>query len=281
MLNWERQGYPSGQIHDQIKAIADDRNSPETRLTLLTTLKQSLDSYEIDETEQEAPKKPPPKKAKWIKGKTTAFGRSFLMYMTPESEEKKTTQQNIPRTLLGAPPKHKYPFKIAYKLPFIAFPIGDGRTSDDTATLSGLLDTGGCCNMGWLGYHKVIAEQCPQLVEEFIELEEEKYETINIGGLKDGVTITHMIRYAIPFTDKGEQCYLTLGLTKDLPIDTLYGLGFQQDTKMKIDLGSKRVESAMLQASFKLTFKEPRRTNPDHVRSEERNTPKSLLIIDE
>lgn len=135
--------------------------------------------------------------------------------------------------------------------------------------------------MGWLGYHKTIAEQFPQLVEEFIELEEEQYETINIGGLKDGVVLTHMIRYAIPYTDKGEQCYLTFGLTEDLPIDTLYGLGFQQDTKMKIDLASKRVESALLQDSFQMTFKEPRRTNPDHIRSEERNTPKSLLTIDE
>ena len=135
--------------------------------------------------------------------------------------------------------------------------------------------------MGWLEYHQAIAEQCPQLVEEFIELEEEQYETINIGGFKDGVTLTHILKYAIPFTDKGKQCYLTLGLTRDLPIDTLYGLGFQQDLKMKIDLANKQVEPALLQASFKMTFKEPRRTNPDHMRSEERNNPKSLLTIDE
>ena len=135
--------------------------------------------------------------------------------------------------------------------------------------------------MGWLEYHQAIAEKCPQLVEEFIELETEQYETINIGGLKDGVALTHMIKYAIPFTEGGQQCYLTLGLTRDLPIDTLYGLGFQIDTKMKIDLASKTVESALLQATFKMTFKEPRRTNPDHVRSEERNNPKSLLTIDE
>lgn len=78
--------------------------------------------------------------------------------------------------------------------------------------------------MGWFEYHQAIAEQCSQLVEEFIELEEEQYETISISGVKDGVTLTRMIKYAIPFTDKGEQCHLTLGLTKDLPIDTLYGL---------------------------------------------------------
>jgi hypothetical protein len=183
--------------------------------------------------------------------------------------------------MLGAPPKEKYPFKIAYKLPFIAFPIGDGRTAEDVATLSGLLDTGGCCNMGNLTYHKAIGEQFPQFVDEMIGLEEERYKTINIGGLKDGVTITHMIRYAMPFIDKGQQCFVTLGLTDDLPIDTLFGLGFQQDTKMKIDFATRRVESAFLQRHFTITFKEPRQTNPDHIRSEANNTPKSLLTTEE
>ena len=135
--------------------------------------------------------------------------------------------------------------------------------------------------MGWLKYHKTIAEKFPQLVQEFVCLEDQQYEQINIGGLKDGVTITHMIKYAIPFTEKGEQLYLTLGLTEDLPIDTLYGLGFQQDAKMKIDFASRRVESALLQEYFDIEFKEPRRTHPDSVQDQERNTPKSLITTDE
>jgi hypothetical protein len=202
------------------------------------------------------------------------------MYMATD-QQKKASPSDGPRTMLGAAPKDKYPFKIAYKLPFLEFPIGDGRTSEDVATLSGLLDTGGCCNMGNYTYHKTIAEQFPQFVDEMICLTDRHYETINIGGLKDGVTITHMIRYAIPFIDKGEQCYVTLGLTDDLPIDTLFGLGFQQDLKMKIDFATKRVESAFLQRHFNLAFKEPRRTNPENIRSQENNTPKSLLTTDE
>ena len=135
--------------------------------------------------------------------------------------------------------------------------------------------------MGWLTYHKTIAKKFPQFVEKLTCLDEERYEQINIGGLKDGVVITHMIKYVIPFTEKGEQCYITLGLTNDLPIDTLYGLGFQTEAKMKIDFANKTVESAMLQESFKIVFKEPRRTNPDHVNYEERSTPKSLLTTDD
>jgi hypothetical protein len=239
------------------------------RMTLLSALKSSLNSFE--ESIEQVQKKPA-KKTRW-KGN----GRSFLMYMTPKED----TKHNRPLTLLGAPPRDKYNFKISFKLPFITFPIGDGRTSEDTATLTGLLDTGGCCNMGWLKYHKTIAEKYPQLVEELVCLEEEQYEQINIGGLKDGVTITHMIKYAIPFTEKGEQLYLTLGLTEDLPIDTLYGLGFQQDAKMKIDFATRKVESALLQEYFDIDFKEPRRTNPASIQDQERNTPKSLITTEE
>lgn len=271
MTNWEREGFPSKQVYDQIQVIADPKSGPDIRITLLTALKTELDGYDLAPSADHGDKKPAAKRGRWKSPKL-----SFLMYMKPQEETPK-----LPMTMLGAPPKEKFPFKISYKLPYISFPIGDGRTSEDTATLTGLLDTGGCCNMGWLQYHKAIAAAFPQFVEKLICLDEERYETINIGGLKEGVTITHMIQYAIPFTEKGEQCYLTLGLTEDLPIDTLYGLGFQVDAKMKIDFASKKVESALLQASFPLTFKEPRRTNPDHVRSEERNTPKSLLTTDE
>ena len=81
--------------------------------------------------------------------------------------------------------------------------------------------------MGWREYHQVIAEQCPQLVEEFIELEEAQYDTIGIGGLKGGVTLTHMMKYVIPFTVKDEQCYY-LTLARDLPINIYTDSGFSR-----------------------------------------------------
>jgi hypothetical protein len=200
--------------------------------------------------------------------------------MTPEQKEKQT--KTMPRTMLGAPPKKKHPFKIALDLPFLRFPIGDRLTKEGAAaTLSGLLDTGGCCNMGWLTCHRTVWEQHPQLAHSFTKLEEEQCEPINIGGLKDGVTLTHMIQCVTPCKENDERCCLTLRLTEDLPIDTLFGLGFQEDLKMKINFATKRVKSALLQASCQLTFKAPRRTDPDRVRSEEHNAPKHLLTIDE
>jgi hypothetical protein len=76
--------------------------------------------------------------AKWQGGKR----RSFLMHVKQHKPIKSVTQGG-PRTMLGAAPKSKHAFQIACQLPFIEFPIGDGMTSQDVATISGLLNTGG------------------------------------------------------------------------------------------------------------------------------------------
>jgi hypothetical protein len=148
---------------------------------------------------------------------------------------------------------------------------------EDVATISGLIDTGGCCNVENLACHKEISKQHPHFVDALVCLDEESYESVSIGGIKDGAVITHVNQCFTPFVNKGEQCSITLGLTEDLPIDTLFGLGFQQDTKMMINFGTRRVESAFLRRHFAITFKEPRQTNPDNVRLQSNNAPKSLL----
>jgi hypothetical protein len=94
--------------------------------------------------------------------------------------------------------------------------------------------------------------------------------------------MTHMVRHATPFVDKGEQCFITLGLKADPPIDALFALGFQQDAKMTIDFAIKRAEPAFLQKQFavtfkELTFKEPWRTKPESMSSQGNCMPKLLL----
>jgi hypothetical protein len=109
MTSWEQQGHPSQNVRDQIKAIADETNAPELRMTSLTTLKQSLDELQRNDPVMEEKKMPPKKKSKWKKGTKTrkpgngTFTRNFLLYMTPEQKEKQT--KTMPRTMLGAPPK--------------------------------------------------------------------------------------------------------------------------------------------------------------------------------
>jgi hypothetical protein len=259
--NWSRAGYPNQHVRDQFQAIANPTTSASTRRVMIATLSQELQDPEPTNNEsQDTPVK---------KRRSRRIARNFLMYSQPQVPP-------APKTFLGAPPLSRYEFKIAYKLPFLKFPIGDGQTSEDCATLSGLADTGGCCNMGWLPYHQEIARKYPHLVHEFVNLEEKQYENINIGGLQGGVALTHMIKYFIPYTDQGGGCVITLGLTEDLPIDTLFGVNFQTEAKMQIDLAGRKIWSGYFQDSYELEFKEPKRTNIAHVASQTDRHPKAL-----
>jgi hypothetical protein len=173
--NWKGHGCPSKKIQEQVLAIADNKNTPRTRVTLLASLKASLEACDL-ETEE---KKQPAKKARW-NGK----GMTFLMFMKPDTQALNQAKETNggPRTMLGSPPREKYKFKIAFKLPFIHFPVGDGQTLKDTATLSGPLDTGGCCNMGNLACHKETYEQHPQWKEsEMLSVASRLIWTLGIG----------------------------------------------------------------------------------------------------
>lgn len=131
--------------------------------------------------------------------------------------------------------------------------------------------------MGWLDYHKEVAERYPKLVAELIDLSQKRYEYIKIGGIEGSVQITHMIKYWIPYEERGEPSTITLGLTPDLPLDTLFGVGFQKETKMVIDLAGQKVESGYFQDRYDLEYKEPRRSDILSVAAQARNNPKTLV----
>jgi hypothetical protein len=266
--NWNRAGYPNQQMQDQFRAIANPDTSATNRRVMIATLTQDLQDSEATDDQETTPTK----KTR----RSRRIARNFLMYSQPQAPDDKTHQ---PKSFLGAPPLSRYEFKIAYKLPFMKFPIGDGATSEDCATLSGLADTGGCCNMGSLSYHREISQRYPHLVHEFVDLEEKRYEHINIGGLQGGVALTHMIKYYIPYTDRGGTCILTLGLTEDLPIDTLFGVNFQTEAKMQIDLAARKIWSGYFQDSYEIEFKEPKRTDIAHITSQIDQHPKALAAI--
>jgi hypothetical protein len=124
-------------------------------MTLWANLKTQLKSEDDDKK---------PTRTKKQKHKGGQGGQTFLMCVEPK--DPKETQSKNSMTLLGAPPKEQqHPLHVSWKLPFIDFPIGDGRTSDNSVNLSGLSDTGGCCNMGWLTCHKAVPTNTPNLLK--------------------------------------------------------------------------------------------------------------------
>ena len=89
--NWERQGFPARRVQDQIQAISNEKNTLHTRMTLLASLKDSLNDYNL-ETE------PGAKKVKWQGGRK---GLTCLMHMTWDPKQQGTRSK--PRSILGAP----------------------------------------------------------------------------------------------------------------------------------------------------------------------------------
>lgn len=156
-------------------------------------------------------------------------------------------------------------------------PIGRGTDEEDKSYLLGLYDSGGCCTMGWLEYHETIYKKHPHYVREFICLEESKFENIGIGGIKDSVAITHMIEYWMPYEDKGGNATITLGLTEDLPINTLFGLPFQIKAKMTANFNKQIVQSEVFHDTFKIEMKEPERS-PVASLEYKHQTPRVMLL---
>ena len=132
--------------------------------------------------------------------------------------------------------------------------------------------------MRWLHYHDTIAKTFPKLVEEYVNLEENLYETYNIGDIQGGVILTHIIKYKLPYSLNGIPCFLTLGLTEDLPLDTLYGVGLQRSMKLNLDLGNDVAYSGLFQQHYPLEFKPPRRSPLERIASQQLAPHKAFIL---
>jgi hypothetical protein len=69
-----------------------------------------------------------------------------LSHTTPKTASKPA---RIAESSFVGQPKHKYEFYLTTNLPFLQLPVGTGENYNNEAILSGLFDSGGCCNMGW------------------------------------------------------------------------------------------------------------------------------------
>ncbi|CAJ1937070.1 unnamed protein product [Cylindrotheca closterium] len=159
---------------------------------------------------------------------------------------------------------HQLNFLVNDMLAFLNFPIR--LNESNTANLKGLYDTGGCCNMGKKDYHLSIAKQHPHLVKQIFDLQKIRYAPIKIGGIKDSVEIDVIIKYFIPFENgQGENHTLMIGLTDDLPINTLCGLPFILKAKLVAQFYRNAVISNFFNQEFDLTLECPRLLPTEHV----------------
>ena len=75
-------------------------------------------------------------------------------------------------------------------------------------------------------YHQDIKEKFPEVVVELTYMEDTKHENFNIKGIKLGVESTHTTKYWISLEDKYGTPAITIGFSKEIPVETLFGLPF-------------------------------------------------------
>jgi hypothetical protein len=111
---------------------------------------------------------------------------AFIGYYKGRAEQQGKTQAMV---MYGMQEKGTFVFDISDKFPFMELMIGGGDDDANEAvhSLSRLLDSGGCCNMGWKDYHEKIFKNFPYVVANYFKLADKQFEDINIGGIKDGV----------------------------------------------------------------------------------------------
>lgn len=274
---WRQSGYPNRTMAALVKKLADPTTPENSTLTLLTELHSEMTDEGIGQGQQDRKRPADPNQplttTKKPEGRTTRrMGLNFFTY----PQEPRKIQTTAGSTFYGQP-KHKYEFHLTTNLPFLQLPIGTGEDTGNEATLSGLFDSGGCCNMGWLDYHKKAYEKYPQLIAEFTDLHESQYETFNIGGIKDSIEITHMIKYWLPYQHNGSMATITIGLSPDMPLDTLYGLPFQINAQMTADFANQTVTSKIFRAEFSIIMKRPERTPLESLDYPMAKIPKVLM----
>jgi hypothetical protein len=189
------------------------------------------------------------------KRKGTA-GLTFITFQLQQTQE----EQDKGLTFFNSDRQH-FQYDIAATLPHLFLPIGRGdEEGEGDAKLKGLLDSGGCCTMGHRPYFLLLKEKHPQLIKNHVHLQESRYENIRIGGLKGGIEITEMIELWLPFADAEGNSSLTLGLSEDLPITTLFSLPFQIKAKLTIDLAAPSAYSKVFRETFTVEMLKPKRT---------------------
>jgi hypothetical protein len=159
--------------------------------------------------------------------------------------------------------KKEYAVSLTERLPHLLFPIGileTGETLKHAATVCGIFDTGAGLNIGYLPYWASVYEEYPDLVAEFGKVDEEEFESLEIGGIDrngKGVHCSHFIVLNTPFTNNGARVTVRIALTEHTSCNLVFGLPFILKAKMIANLFDEYVTSSVFQTTFRLEYMVP------------------------
>jgi hypothetical protein len=121
-------------------------------------------------------------------------------------------------------------------------------------------------NLGDYAFHVAIKELYPSVVANWFDLNDMGC-PIKIGGVEekgDGITVTHVVVYWLPYMYKGEQARVAFGLAEDVATSALVGIGFLRSTKalMAFTGDDPELQLQAVGASLPLFFEPPTRRVP-------------------
>jgi len=164
-------------------------------------------------------------------------------------------------------PRPVMPVAIDMGLPTITIPMSS------TVSLSGLFDSCGSLNLGWLPYHLFLMSKCPELVNEFRYYDGyHPFQPIHLSGavcdpnqpISDCGKLTALIRYKTDLKEPdGTPITLSFALGPDVSANTIIGLPFLRQLKFITDYDEYTAFSKVLQQTFQLTCNGGDRCMPD------------------
>ena len=155
------------------------------------------------------------------------------------------------------------PMPIAIDNGFPNLTIDLGQTHDQFS-LSGLFDTCGSLNTGYLPFHAWIASQHPDAIAEFryfnssapfepVKLEGAVTEKQGGASTQHGL-LTAIVRYRTPYVDQsGSPITLSFALGNDVSTNTIFGLPTISALEFVIDMRTLSAHSQRLDRTFTLT----------------------------
>jgi hypothetical protein len=77
----------------------------------------------------------------------------------------------------------------------------------------------------------------------------------------------------MPYEERGATMQIEIGLSNEVQVDTLFGVHFQKATKMTINLGTNKVESPHLGATYNIVWCTPANSDLGEIQHEAQKSP--------
>ena len=156
------------------------------------------------------------------------------------------------------------PVAIDNGFPNLALDLG---TEHDQFSISGLFDTCGSLNTGYLPFHAWVASQHPNAVEDFRYFNgDDPFDPIKLAGAVSDTTanansphglLTAVIRYKTPYFDNTQSpISLSFALGNHVATNTIFGLPTITALEFLVDIPNLTAHSRRLDITFQLTKSE-------------------------